>query len=132
MLKNKLNHYYLFGVFPALTITLIISQAFHFIDASFYILGFIWPYSYYTPGSRDEILKGRNRFSFLGLSYQIHDFIFLKLPNKKLAPLVRLMCPVGFVILLSLISFSYVYSWVLFGWMSYELFHFINNKYSLV
>lgn len=132
MFKNKLNRYYLFGILPALAVTLVVSQLFHFIDASFYILGFIWPYSYYTPVDREQILKGHKKFSFLGLSYQIHDFMFTKIPNQKLAPLVRLFCPVGFVALLSLISFSYVYSWVFIGWICFELFHFINHKYSLV
>tara|TARA_B110000908_G_C10126879_1_gene390305 strand:+ start:343 stop:741 length:399 start_codon:yes stop_codon:yes gene_type:complete len=132
MLKSKLNRYYFYGVFPALIVTLVMSQLLHFIDASFYILGFIWPYSYYTPGSREQILNGQKRFSFLGLSFQTHDFIFEKLPQKMLAPLVRLVCPLGFVLLLSLISFSYVYCWVLLGWLSFELFFFISNKYNLV
>jgi hypothetical protein len=132
MMKNKLNRYYFFGIFPALVITLVISQLLHFIDASFYILGFIWPYSYYTPDNREVVLGGQKRYSFLGLSYQIHDFLFKKLPQKNIAPFVRLLCPLGFVSLLSVISFSYVYSWVFAGWISFEVFYFMNNKYKLV
>lgn len=127
---SQLNRYYLQGIAPALIIFIVVSFTVHFIDASFYMLGFVWPYSYYTPGLGDKLKNRYGRLSLLNLSYQAHDYLFEKIPNKKITPLVHLIVPVTFVALLSIIAFSLSFLWIFLGWAHFEVFHHVSQRYN--
>jgi hypothetical protein len=130
-MKSQLNRYYLYGIVPAFIIFSVTLMMSDFINASFYMLGFVWPYSYYTPGLKEKLSKNYGNLSFLSMSFRAHEALFDKVPSLKLAPLVRLLAPLIFVSLLSLISFSYSFLWVWLGWLHFELFFLLNLKLSL-
>ena len=69
MTISKLNRYYIYGILPAFIICAIITFYASFIDGSFFMLGFIWPYSYYTPGIEEKLINKYGRFSFLNISF---------------------------------------------------------------
>lgn len=125
---SELNRYYLQGIAPALLGFIIITIAVHLIDGSFYMLGFAWPYSYYTPGLSKKLEDRYGRFSFLNMSYSAHEYLFSKMPNQQWRPLVHLVAPVLFVGLLSLISFSTSFLWTFLGWLHFEVFFFMKKR----
>lgn len=130
-MNSELNRYYLYGIFPALIIFFIITGVSGLIEAAFYMLGFVWPYSFYTPGLSDKLDQRNHRFSFLGLSKSIHLYLFTKITHHKMAPVVRLICPLFFVGCLSIISLSPIYLWTFVGWFLFEIFFLCNSRFSL-
>ena len=123
MKNNKeLFQYYLYGVFPALIIFAIVALAIHFMAASFFMLGFIWPYSYYTPGLKEKLSENPRKLSLLSMSYRGHDYLFNKVNNKKIHFCIRGFYPLIFVGALSLISFNNYYLWAVGGWLYFEAY----------
>ncbi|MCR9204239.1 MAG: hypothetical protein NXH75_06665, partial [Halobacteriovoraceae bacterium] len=129
--KSKLHRYYLYGLLPAIIVWALISAFVNQIYAVFYLLGFTWPFMYYTPGFEEKANSRSYRFSFLGNLFKAQNSLFERLPENPapwMVSLLRLAIPLIFTGLLSIINPSFSPLWTIFGWGMFEGFAFLNKK----
>ena len=130
--KKKLQKYYLYGLVPALAVWVLISFSLDHVYGVFFMLGYIWPYMYHTPGFDERALSRNYRFSFLGNLFRFQQQIFSMVPEGKAAflkPLARLVIPFLITGLLSIINPTWSPLWNILGWASFEGFNYLNRKF---
>lgn len=129
--KSKLQRYYLYGLLPAIVLWAIISAFVDQVYAIFFLIGFTWPFMYYTPGFEEKATSRSYRFSFLGNLFRAQNMLFERLPENPavwMTSVLRLVIPLGFTGLLSVLNPSFSPLWTILGWSVFELFAFLNKK----
>ena len=129
--KAKLLRYYKFGLVPILVLWLIITLTFAVMDGVFFLLGFTWPYLYYTPGFEGKAKSDAYKYSFLGNIFKFQKWIFTLLgeqPKRWMLSCARLIIPLFITGLVSVLNPSWSPLWSLAGWMVFEVFIFLNDK----
>ena len=75
--KSRLHRYYLYGLLPTIIIASVIAIFATQFEAFLYLVGFTWPYLYYTPGFEEKATSATYRFALLGnLFNQIIKVVF--------------------------------------------------------
>lgn len=125
---SLLNRYYLYGLVPLFItcfILFLVSSSFEV--ALFFAIGFIWPYSFSTPGLREKLEDKEYRLSFLRLIYRYQYFLEKRLPQPK--ALAQTLAPFLASSLLLFLHLSLFPLYVLAGSLFYELWRKqISNK----
>lgn len=130
-MKEKLRKYYFYGLAPAIVMAILIGAGTDLIFACYFMVGFSWPYSFYTPNLRAKINENPSRLSFISLSFQCHDFLFEKLGTKVPHIIVRGVIPCAFALINYMIAFDYRCSMSLVGFFAFEIFYYIDKKRNL-
>ena len=81
--KDKLVRYYKYGLIPILILWLILTFVTTPMSGAFYLMGFMWPYLYYTPGFEDKAQSKAYRYSFLGNIFKFQKCVKLKTISIK-------------------------------------------------
>lgn len=129
--KSKLRKYYLYGLLPAAVAWLIISFLIDQMYGVFFMLGYVWPYMYYTPGFEEKAMSRNYRFSLLGNLFKFQQYLFSMVPEKAktwMKPIARLAIPFLITGILSVLNPSWSPLWTILGWASFEGFCFLNKK----
>lgn len=129
--KQKRQKYYLYGLVPALIVWGLISVASDPVFGVFFMLGYSWPFMYYTPGFEEKALSRSYRFSFLGNLFRFQQYLFQLLPENPplwMKPFARLIVPFLITGVLSIINPTWSPLFTIMGWASFELFCFLNEK----
>lgn len=129
--KSKLQKYYLYGLVPALIIWGLISAFVDQIYAIFFLIGFTWPFMYYTPGFEEKATSQTYRFSFLGNLFKAQRTLFQRLPENPpvwMTSMMRLVIPLLFTGALSILNPTFSPLWAILGWAVFEGFAFVNKK----
>lgn len=132
--KDKLLKYYKFGLLPILILWLIITLLAEVMDGVFFLLGFMWPYLYYTPGFEEKARSDAYKYSFLGNIFKFQTWIFTLLgeePKRWMISFSRLIIPLLITGLVSALNPSWSPLWTLGGWLFFEVFAFVNDKKKL-
>lgn len=131
--KTKLQRYYLYGLVPILICWLLLSIFFDQIYGVFFLLGYIWPYMYHTPGFAEKATSRPYRFSFLGNVFKFQNYVFSLLPKENppywMKAFAHLIVPFLFTGVLSILKPNWSPLWTFLGWMTFEAFVFLNKKF---
>ena len=130
--KKKLQKYYLYGLMPVLVIWILLSLIVNQLYGVFFLLGYIWPYMYYTPGFAEKASSRSYRFSLLGNLFKFQSYIFTLVGEKPpvwMMPLARLVVPFSMTGVLSMINPNWSPLWTILGWSMFEVFVFCNKKF---
>ena len=131
--KKKIQKYYAYGLLPILVVWALISIFISHVYGVFFLIGYTWPYMYYTPGFEERAQSKSYRFSFLGNLFKFQTFIFGLIPENPpfwMRPLARLVVPFLISGLLSILNPDWSPLWTFFGWLTFEIFVFCNKKYN--
>lgn len=129
--KKKLQRYYTFGLLPILIVWALISIFVDPMFGIFFLIGYTWPYMYYTPGFEDKARSKSYRFSLLGNLFRFQEYIFSLLPSNPrfwMKPLARLVVPFLLSGVLSILNPSWSPLWTFMGWVVFEVFVFLDKK----
>lgn len=128
---NKLTKYYCYGIIPSFLIFIVIALSTEAMYGVFFLIGFFWPYMYYTPGFEEKALSKNYRFSFLGTLYRFQTQLFKVLPRDSLKmtmPIARFVIPFLFAGVINLLNPSFTSLWVVLGWLAFEMFMILDSK----
>ncbi len=129
--KQKRQKYYLYGLLPALVFWGLLTLFTDPVFGVFFMLGYSWPFMYYTPGFEEKALSRSYRFSFLGNLFRFQQYLFNLLPENPLfwmKPFARLMIPFLISGVLSIINPNWSPLFTILGWGCFEGFVFLNKK----
>ncbi len=119
----SIKKYYLLGLTPIFLLTIaLLFMGIGYLNTTIFLLGFIFPYSVFTPGLRDKVERNHYRFSFLRFALVIFDFAYDLIPQYKDA-LAGLIYPVIFSLFLTLLTLEVNIHFALAGWACWILFH---------
>lgn len=130
--KTKLLKYYKFGLIPVLVLWLIITFVSDAMDGAFFLLGFMWPYLYYTPGFEDKAKSDAYKYSFLGNVFKFQAWVFTLLgehPKRWMISFARLIVPLLLTGIVSALNPTWTPLWSLVGWICFEGFVLLHDKY---
>lgn len=119
-IKNR-REYYLYGLFPLL----ILGTLFSFLIKSplsiaVFVVGFVWPYSLFTPGLKEKITTRKYRFSFMSFVFHFYHFLKSSFGYSRFKSLIYRH--LGTAIFFSLILFFARDLWILMGLLGSVLF----------
>ncbi len=129
--KQQLLKYYKYGLIPVLILWLVITAVSDAMDGAFFLMGFMWPYLYYTPGFEEKALSKAYKFSFLGNIFKFQAWVFSLMgdqPKRWMISFARLIVPLLLSGIVSALNPSWTPLWSLVGWSVFELFVFLNDK----
>jgi len=130
-MERKLRRYYLYGLLPALAVTLVLAFVGDYMLGCFFMLGFIWPYSNYTPNMREKLTAKPKRLSLISISIECHDLIFKYLKNIAPHFILRALIPTMISIVIFFITNDYSSFIIIWGLIGFEIFYYLNDKKSL-
>ena len=134
MEKNqRLQRYYKYGLLPILVLWLLITIFFNAMVGAFFLLGFVWPYLYYTPGFEEKAKSNAYKYSFLGNIFKFQEWIFSLMgetPPRWMVSMGRLLVPLFISGLVSILNPSWTPLWSIIGWGCFEAFSYLNEKKS--
>jgi hypothetical protein len=132
---SRLNRYYVYGMpFSLIVIIFLFFLKVEVVAIGLCTIGFFWGYSLYTPGLKEKILKKRNRFSFITLSFHFYQLIKGLLPCERwpfLLAFARVSMPLILSFIFYFISREANPLYTVLGWSFLELFLWIDLKVSL-
>jgi len=132
---DELKKYYLSAT-PVLILTLVIQLIFKFksIIVLYFLIGFLWPYTFNTPGFKERVNEKKNKYSVLNLFNNIGIYIvkFIKPLNKEFKYTDTVISTIAssiFVIMLSsVVNFRGFYSCFI-GSFVYFIYLRTSSKY---
>ncbi len=129
--KQKLQRYYLYGLMPVLILWALLSYGINFMVGLFFLIGYVWPYMYHTPGFAEKASSANYRYSFLGNVFKFQDYLFKRASETKkewTKPVARLCVPFLFSAVISIINPHWTPLWTILGWAVFEGFVICNKK----
>jgi hypothetical protein len=132
--KQKRNKYYLYGLLPVFILWIVVTVLFGIMASSFFLIGFLWPFLYYTPGFKEKACSQSYKYSLLGNAFKIQNWIFSQIrlsPAKWKWPLGRNLIPL--LIALFVVAINPIGSAILviFGAACFELLIYCDQKMNL-
>ncbi len=99
----------------------------------FWLLSYIWHFTLCTPGAMENYFKSSKKFSFIRMVFKFHYALLVIFNFKKwnhLKPsLARSTSPILFALLLALLGGKIEWPSLLFGSLTFELFHHFSKKF---
>ena len=132
--KDKLVRYYKYGLIPILILWLILTFVTTPMSGAFFLMGFMWPYLYYTPGFEDKAQSKAYRYSFLGNIFKFQSWIFSLMgnqPKRWMVSFARLIIPLLLSGVIRILNPSWSPLWSILGWLTFEGFIWLNEKKDL-
>ncbi len=129
--KQELLRYYKYGLTPIFILWLLVTIFSDAMDGAFFLMGFMWPYLYYTPGFEEKAQSKAYRYSFLGNIFKFQTWIFSLIgptPKRSAVVMARLIVPVLFAGIVSVFNPSWSPLWSILGWAMFEGFAYLNEK----
>ncbi len=129
--KQQLLRYYKFGLIPVFILWLLITIFSDGMDGAFFLMGFMWPYLYYTPGFEEKAKSDAYKFSFLGNIFKFQTWVFSLMgesPKRWMISFARLIIPLLLSGIVSALNPSWTPLWSIVGWIAFEGFAFLNEK----
>ncbi len=98
----------------------------------FFLIGYTWPYMYYTPGFEEKARSKSYRYSLLGNLFRFQEYIFGLLPETPpfwMRPLARFIVPFLISGALSILNPNWSPLWTFLGWIIFEAFVICDKKF---
>jgi hypothetical protein len=129
--KEKLQRYYMYGLMPVLVLWVLLSYGINFMVGLFFLVGYIWPYMYHTPGFAEKARSANYRYSFLANVFKFQNYLFELVPTESkpwMKPIARLIVPLIFSGIISILNPHWTPIWTIFGWGVFEGFVVCDKK----
>lgn len=102
-----------------------------FIDTLFFAMAFVWHFALLTPGLKEQVLTGKQKFSFLSIVVRVNYYLqlFIKINNFSFGPsIIRALSPFAFTFVLMVVGGNGNILFTLFGSIAFELTYYLMNK----
>ena len=102
-----------------------------FIDTLFFAMAFVWHFALMTPGLKEQMLTGRQKFSFLSIVVRINYYLQLFIKINKISfgsSIIRALSPFAFTFALMVVGGNGNIIFTLLGSVAFELTYYLMNK----
>lgn len=132
--RSQLLRYYKYGLIPIVILWVIVMFSFGALEGAFFLIGFMWPYLYYTPGFEEKAQSKAYKYSFLGNIFKIQRWLLSRLGSENIKwkmSVARLIVPFVVALIVGILNPSWSPLWCIFGWAAFEVFFLCNDKKNL-